>query len=99
MTQDEILALPNLSIAEITKFLHIHSQEGYFIANIPDDMMDYYFTNCLYLPIKDEYEDLQVVSEDENAQNLKVKELLEQTDKLLNSFDDDEPMVISGQTF
>lgn len=69
MTQEELLNLPNLAVAEVKRFVHIATEEGYVICNYTEDMdiLDYYSSNSLYLPIKDEYEELSTITDAQDA--------------------------------
>jgi hypothetical protein len=59
MTQQEILNLPNLKIAEVkpNMFVHIHAEDGFIITTWKegDDIMHYSGTPCMWMPIRDEY--------------------------------------------
>ena len=60
MTQQEILNLNNLKIAEVkpNMFLHIHAEDGYRITtwNDGDDIKRYVGSVCMYMPIREDYD-------------------------------------------
>lgn len=71
MTQQEILKLENLKVAEIkpNMFLHIHSNDGYVITSWfeGDDIKNYSGSICYYMPIMDNYDDnYRVITSDEH---------------------------------
>lgn len=68
MTRQEVLNLDHLAIAEVTRFLHIHSEKGYVITEWKegDDIKQYSGSNCYYMPIKDEYPDFRVITLEED---------------------------------
>lgn len=57
MTKLELMSLQHLDVAEQKRLIHLHSEEGWLICNFTEgmDIMDYASTNCLYVPVKDEY--------------------------------------------
>lgn len=59
MTQQEILNLPNLKIAEVkpNMFVHIHTEDGFVITtwNEGDEIEHYSGSPCMWMPIRDEY--------------------------------------------
>lgn len=69
MTKLELMSLPHLDVAEQKRLIHLHTEEGYVICNYTADMdmKDYASTNCLYLPIMDEYEEYTVVTKEWDA--------------------------------
>ena len=68
MTRQEVLSLPNLAIAEVTKFVHLHAAEGYVITEWMEgnDIKEYSGSNCYYMPIKDEYQEFRVITFEED---------------------------------
>lgn len=60
MTQQEILNLPNLKIAEVkpNMFVHIHANDNYVITtwNEGDPIEDYSGAVCMWMPIRDTYD-------------------------------------------
>lgn len=64
MTQKELLNLEHLSIAEVKKFVHIHTEEGYVMTswNDGDDVKEYAGSVCYYMPIRNEYEDYRIIT-------------------------------------
>lgn len=61
MTQEQILKLEHLKVAEIKPgmFLHIHAEDEYRITSWKedDDIKHYSGSICIYMPIKDNYDD------------------------------------------
>lgn len=61
MTQDQILKMDHLKVAEVkpNMFVHIHAEDGYIITawNENEDIKDYSGSVCLYMPIRDSYDD------------------------------------------
>lgn len=61
MTQEQILKMDNLEIAEVKAgmFVHVHAKEGYRITSWGEneDIKDYSGSICMYMPIRDNYDD------------------------------------------
>lgn len=61
MTQDQILKMDHLMVAEVkpNMFVHIHAEDGYIITawNENEDIKNYSGSVCLYMPIRDSYDD------------------------------------------
>lgn len=61
MTQEQILKMDNLEIAEVKPgmFVHVHAKEGYRITSWGEheDIKDYSGSICMYMPIRDNYDD------------------------------------------
>lgn len=62
MTQEQILKMENLEIAEVkpNMFVHVHAKEGYRITSYnpeTDDIKNYSGSVCMYMPIRDAYDD------------------------------------------
>lgn len=62
MTQEQILKMENLEIAEVkpNMFVHVHAKEGYRITSYnpeTDDIKNYSGSICMYMPIRDAYDD------------------------------------------
>lgn len=65
MKKEEILSLPNLSIAEETQyFIHIHAAEGYTITPYKDiqDIRNFYESECYYFPKFNDFEEYRVIT-------------------------------------
>lgn len=79
MTREQILKLEHLKTAEVTVFVHLHSEDGWYITSWKegDDIKDYAGSVCYYMPIRDEYEDFRVITEEDH------KELEQQRDRAL----------------
>lgn len=62
MTQEQILKMENLEVAEVkpNMFVHVHAKEGYRITSYnpeTDDIKNYSGSICMYMPIRDAYDD------------------------------------------
>lgn len=62
MTQEQILKMDNLELAEVKvgMFVHVHAKEGYRITSFnpeTDDIKTYSGSICMYMPIRDSYDD------------------------------------------
>ena len=70
MTQQELLNLSNLKVAEVkpNMFLHIHAQDGYMITPYFDgmDIKNYESGECYYMPIENEYPAYRVITAEED---------------------------------
>ena len=70
MTQQELLNLNNLEVAEVkpNMFLHIHAKGGYMITPYFDgmDIKNYESGECYYMPIENEYPDYRVITTEED---------------------------------
>lgn len=71
MTQQEILNIPNLKIAEVkpNMFLHVHAADGFYITTYKDgdDIKSYSASICMYMPIRDTYAgDYRTITETEH---------------------------------
>lgn len=70
MTQQELLNLNNLEVAEVkpNMFLHIHTKIGYMITPYFDgmDIKNYESGECYYMPIENEYPDYRVITVEED---------------------------------
>ena len=61
MTQEQLLKIEHLKIAEVkpNMFVHIHAEDGYIITswNETEDIKDYSGSVCMWMPIRDSYDD------------------------------------------
>jgi hypothetical protein len=61
MTQEQILKMDNLKVAEVkpNMFVHIHAKDGYIITawGEQEDIKEYSGSVCMYMPIRDNYDD------------------------------------------
>ena len=61
MTQEQLLKMEHLKIAEVKPgmFVHIHAEEGYVITpwGEHEDIKDYSASTCMWMPIRDSYDD------------------------------------------
>ena len=61
MTQEQLLKMEHLKIAEVKPgmFVHIHAEEGYIITpwGEHEDIKDYSGSTCMWMPIRDSYDD------------------------------------------
>lgn len=97
MTREELMTMPHLDIAEIKRMVHIHTEEGWYIAEGMDDIKEFAYTNCLYLPIKDEYLGYAVISaEDVERYQAEKEKALEEEFGAIEEPEDEMP--ISGAT-
>ena len=71
MTKQELLALPHIESVIEKRLLRLKIETGYRICNYVEgmDMEEYFSTNDMFLPVKDEYEQLTIVSDEEDAQH------------------------------
>ena len=76
MTREELLNLEHLAIAEVTKFVHIHTEEGYFMTDWKEgqDIKEYSGSVCYYMPIRDAYADYRVITAEEHNELMKQQE-------------------------
>lgn len=74
MTKKELMEMPHLAIAEETVFVHIHAEDGYFITKCEiNDIKEYQGSECMYAPIRDEYDNYKVITEAEHLENERLK--------------------------
>lgn len=61
MTQEQILKMEHLKVAEVrpNMFVHVHAEDGYIITSWGEheDIKDYAGSVCMYMPIRDRYDD------------------------------------------
>lgn len=61
MTQEQLLKMDNLKIAEVKPdmFVHIHANDGYVITSWTEgsDIKEYSGSVCMWMPIRDNYDD------------------------------------------
>ena len=61
MTQEQLLKMPHLKIAEVKPgmFVHVHAEDGYVITAWGDneDIKEYSGSVCMWMPIRDSYDD------------------------------------------
>lgn len=64
MTREELLSLDHLAIAEVTKFVHIHTEDGYIMTDWVEgnDIMEYSGSACYYMPIRENYADYRIIT-------------------------------------
>lgn len=76
MTRQELLNMDHLSIAEVTKFVHIHTEEGYIMTEWVEDkdIKEYSGSACYYMPIRDEYADYRIITVAEHEELMKRME-------------------------
>jgi hypothetical protein len=76
MTRQELLNLEHLAIAEVTKFVHIHTEEGYFMTEWVEgqDIKEYSGSVCYYMPIRDTYADYRIITAEEHAELERLQE-------------------------
>ena len=85
MTKQELMSLPHLSISEEIPgmFIHMHTEEGYFITDYVDskDIKEYNSTVCMYCPIMDTYNDYRIITKAEDIEYRKRQEEAWRTDE------------------
>lgn len=76
MTKQELLNLEHLSIAEETVFVHVHTEEGFIITDYKegDEITNYSGSECMYMPIKDEYVDYRIITVEEHKEFERLRE-------------------------
>ena len=76
MTREELLKLEHLAIAEVTKFVHIHTEEGFYMTEWKEgqDIKEYSGSVCYYMPIRDTYADYRVITAEEHNELMKQQE-------------------------
>ena len=76
MTREELLNLEHLAIAEVTKFVHIHTEEGYFMTDWKEgqDIKEYSGSVCYYMPIRDTYVDYRIITAEEHNELERLQE-------------------------
>lgn len=77
MTRQELLSLDHLAIAEVTKFVHIHTEEGWYMTEWKDgdDIKEYSGSVCYYMPIREDYADYRVITAEEHNELEKQREI------------------------
>lgn len=68
MTKQELLSLEHLAIAEETKFVHVHTEDGYIMTVWKEDenILKYAGSECYYMPIREEYPDYRIITVEEH---------------------------------
>lgn len=76
MTREELLNLEHLAIAEVTKFVHIHTEKGFYMTEWKEgqDIKEYSGSVCYYMPIRDTYNDYRVITAEEHNELIKQQE-------------------------
>lgn len=83
MTQEQILKMDNLKVAEVrpNMFVHVHAKDGYVITSWGEheDIKDYSGSICMYMPIRDSYDnDYRTITiEEHKVLETKAKEAIE----------------------
>ena len=77
MTKQELLSMDHLAIAEVTKFIHIHTEEGWYMTEWKDgdDIKEYSGSVCYYMPIREDYADYRVITAEEHNELEKQREI------------------------
>ena len=61
MTQEQILKMEHLKVAEVkpNMFVHVHAEDGFRITSWGEheDIKNYSGAVCMYMPIRDSYDD------------------------------------------
>ena len=93
MTQEQILKMEHLKIAEVrpNMFVHIHAEDGYRITSWgeQEDIKTYSGSVCMYMPIRDNYDDdYRTITEAEhNELEAKAIEAIEAEMREMNNRD------------
>lgn len=70
MTQKQLLEMEHLSIKEVKPgmFVHVHTEDGYMITPWfeGDDIKEYMGTVCMYMPIRETYDDYRIITVEEH---------------------------------
>lgn len=76
MTRQELLSLDHLAIAVVTKFVHIHTEDGYMMTDWVEgnDIKQYSGSNCYYMPIQEVYPDYRIITLAEHTELEKQRE-------------------------
>lgn len=75
MTRQELLNLEHLAVAEVTKFVHIHTEDGWYMTDWDGgDIKEYSGSVCYYMPIRDTYPDYRVITAEEHEELMKRQE-------------------------
>lgn len=86
MTRQELLSLEHLAVAEVTKFVHIHTEEGYVITPWLEggDIKEYSGSVCYYMPIREEYPTHRVITtaEHNELEQQRDEEVQKEVEKL-----------------
>lgn len=75
MTRQELLNLEHLAVAEVTKFVHIHTEDGWYMTDWDGgNIKEYSGSVCYYMPIRDTYPDYRVITAEEHEELMKRQE-------------------------
>lgn len=67
MTKKDLLNLEHLKIAEEKQgyFVHVHCEDGWYLTDWnKEDIKDFHASVCMYLPIRDTYNDYYIINID-----------------------------------
>lgn len=87
MTQEQLLKMEHLSIAEVKPgmFVHIHAEDGYVITpwGEHEDIKEYSGSTCMWMPIRDSYDDdYRTITQGEHEElERRQREVLEREEK------------------
>ena len=87
MTQEQILKMDHLKVAEVkpNMFVHIHAEDGFIITSWGEheDIKNYSGSVCLYMPIRDSYDDdyRTITVAEHNELDKRQKEVIEAENK------------------
>ena len=75
MKFEDLQKIEVLEVCEYTgNTLHLHCKEGYFLTDFTgDDYLKYTDFFCTFLPIKEEYQNYQVVTVEQHNDNLEKR--------------------------
>jgi hypothetical protein len=78
MKFEDLKKLPHILICEYTgNTLHLHTEEGYYLTDFNnEDYLNYDDFFCTFLPIKEEYPNFQVITEEIHNANVEKRNAL-----------------------
>ena len=67
MTKEQLTTLEHVVYRETEAFVHLHTEEGYYITEYQDgdDIKDFCASECWYIPLMEEYPDFRVIDTEE----------------------------------
>lgn len=67
MTKEQLMTLEHVEVRETKDFIHLHTDEGYYITEWQggDDITDFNASECWYIPLMEEYPNFRVLNAEE----------------------------------
>lgn len=67
MTKEQLTTLEHVVVRETKDFIHLHTEEGYYITEYRDgtEIKDFCASECYYMPHMEEYPDFRVIDTEE----------------------------------